>query len=80
MEVGVFVVLGWRGSNNSYFMCISVLCDEVRLSITEVKNSCKLPFVCWELTPEPLEKLLVLLTAEPSLDLPPFLTLNFAYK
>jgi hypothetical protein len=47
------------------------LCEDVRFPETELKDSCKLPCLCWELNPGPLEEQPLLLTTEPSL--PPLL-------
>jgi hypothetical protein len=49
------------------FCLHACLCEGVRSSENGVTDGCELPCECWELNSGPLEELLVLLTAEVSL-------------
>ena len=56
---------------------VTCLCEDVRSPGIGVKDGCEPPCGCRELNPGPLEEQPVLLTAEPSLQLPMFVYFSF---
>jgi hypothetical protein len=56
------------------------LCEGIRFRGTGVKDSCEVPCRCWELNPGPLEKLPVLLSAEPPLQSSYYIVFNKQFR
>jgi hypothetical protein len=60
------------------FGLLVCLCESAGSLVAKTVESCKLLKGCWELNPGPLEKQLVFLTAEPSLQ-PPEVTVALGH-